>query len=869
MSRTARLSVSLSKVVPANKTISINYQTSDGTAVSPTDYASASGTLVFTQGQQTKNIDFVIRNLGQGLESDLFFNVTFSNPVGSSGTSVSLLGSSVRQVTVPGNVNYGTEEYLERFKWMWDKIFDRDSGYIPQTYFNEKLEYLAPHYLSSKDSLIIVEDRLPNNSIDNGLQYSSETMAFLTGLRYWRDIVIRDRTQLESKSTYGCDYAYYVREDNLPVVNNQGNDNIPLDYSYAAVFYQGTSLQDYPLTPQSGTDLFGDYPYRPDIFHIIPCTPFLKTKQQDPAIPDSTFVDHGYSKVRFFYYPYLPHYIYYIELFKDIKTSAVNNNVCTDTRGRYESVYQTLVPYAQDEGSVVGYNQPKLLGTTYLRTEVHPDIDISKFDFDTEFRRQVLRNNPYADQMLLHWEHVASQEIVVTDNDTAYQSINSKVNPVYFVNGLYYNLCDKYFRQVGNGQQIWTDDLTDSSPLLNLINISYQIEYIEQPGLSRKALFECHSECHHAFQNLMASNYISGNSSVDVSAIDPETQNAFLNTFARQLVLLRWLQSPEGPIAGGVTNSYQEKYAVPTDGRQNVKFCGMYYTYSPGKVNPPSNDRVDWQTLGHLSTADYFLHCSLAGINDIGSIVEKILDNLVVWFLNNTNIEPTQGLFSVPTKLKWTSTQPVVGQTTTSPNSEGVYEYLPSVEVTDANVNTYINDTNHVFWTGPNPSPNLHCTIVESGEDLGTAVSLCYLLIVYCKAKQELGKFNTQINSSGKDAEDVFNLAKSLMDKIWTFCRDNIGITNEETRTDYSKMYDNLILSTTDIYDTIYKTPIETSQGFIGLRPFLMSDPKYTEVYNYFDNGGDAPVFKYHRTWVQCLFGIANAAMYRYFYQNT
>src|SRR5690606_10900367 len=120
----------------------------------------------------------------------------------------------------------------------------------------------------------------------------------------------------------------------------------------------------------------------------------------------------------------------------------------------------------------------------------------------------------------------------------------------------------------------------------------------------------------------------------------------------RQIEMVRWLQSPEGQIAGGVTNSWLAQYETPTDGRQNATFYGMVYTYSPVWHDPPSNNWVGFQCWGQGRTADLFM--DVCGVNtplanEIRPKLEIILDRLVNWFLDESVV--SEDSFQLPTTL--------------------------------------------------------------------------------------------------------------------------------------------------------------------------------------------------------------------------
>jgi hypothetical protein len=65
---------------PSGKTVSVNFNTADGTAQSPTDYQAASGTLVFNPGETKKTVAVAVN--GDTIpEPDENFTLALSNPV--------------------------------------------------------------------------------------------------------------------------------------------------------------------------------------------------------------------------------------------------------------------------------------------------------------------------------------------------------------------------------------------------------------------------------------------------------------------------------------------------------------------------------------------------------------------------------------------------------------------------------------------------------------------------------------------------------------------------------------------------------------------------------------------------------------------
>ena len=75
--KTMNFTVTLSAA--SNQTVTVDFATANGTAMAPSDYQSASGTLTFTTGQTTKTIAVTI-NGDQSFEPDETFTVNLTNP---------------------------------------------------------------------------------------------------------------------------------------------------------------------------------------------------------------------------------------------------------------------------------------------------------------------------------------------------------------------------------------------------------------------------------------------------------------------------------------------------------------------------------------------------------------------------------------------------------------------------------------------------------------------------------------------------------------------------------------------------------------------------------------------------------------------
>src|SRR5262249_15907908 len=161
-------------------------------------------------------------------------------------------------------------------------------------------------------------------------------------------------------------------------------------------------------------------------------------------------------------------------------------------------------------------------------------------------------------------------------------------------------------------------------------------------------------------------------------------------SLTRQIEFLTWLQSNEGAIAGGATNSWNGQYGTPPSGTPT--FYGMFYDFEPVYHDPPSNNWFGMQACGLQPWADYYYLTKDAKI-------KPILDKWVTWVTANVTVG-SGGSFSIPSTLSW-SGQP-----------GGNW----------ASGSTSVNNS------------GLHVTVADSGQDVGVAAALVKALLYYASA---------------------------------------------------------------------------------------------------------------------------------------
>jgi len=311
------------------------------------------------------------------------------------------------------------------------------------------------------------------------------------------------------------------------------------------------------------------------------------------------------------------------------------------------------------------------------------------------------------------------------------------------------------------------------------------------------------SPAHFGYQNPLAAYALA-----NVPQLRPQSPTAvtdWQNSFTRQLEFYRWLQSAEGGIAGGATNSWDGRYATPPAGKST--FYGMFYDQQPVYHDPPSNQWFGMQVWSMERVAELY--------NQTGNASAKaVLDKWVPWAIANTTANPTAGTWQVPSELGW-SGQP---------------------------------DT----WNAGSPGANagLHVTVTSRGQDVGVTAALAKTLIHYAS---ESG------NVAARD------MAKNLLDAMWaTQNQDTRGISVAETRADYNRFDDPVYVPSGFSGDMTNGDLINSSSTFMSLRSWYQTDPAFGQVQTYL-NGGAVPSFRYHRFWAQADVAMALAEYGRLF----
>lgn len=439
----------------------------------------------------------------------------------------------------------------------------------------------------------------------------------------------------------------------------------------------------------------------------------------------------------------------------------------TFQRGKEESTWETIPQPCWDQLKYGGKNG-------YL------DLFTGDSSYSAQFK---YTDAPDADARAIQATYWAAQW--ASENGTDIGSYKSKATKMG--DYLRYAMFDKYFRKIGSPAVAGTG--YDSAHYL----LSWY--YAWGGGINASWAWKIGSSHNHfGYQNPMAAWILSKDQN-----FKPASKNGAADwnmSLDRQLEFYQWLQSSEGAIAGGASNSRNGRYEAWPAGTST--FYGMGYEANPVYADPGSNTWFGFQAWSMQRVAEYYYKTGDAR-------AKALLNKWVGWVKTVVKLN-ADGTFEVPSNIDW-SGQP---------------------------------DTWNGTYTG---NSNLHVTVKSNGTDLGVTGSLANALLYYSKA-------------SGDDQARV--LAKELLDRMWNLYRDDKGLAAPEARADYNRFFDQEIFIPQGWTGTMPNGDVmKSGDKFLDIRSKYKNDPDYKKVEDAYKSG-TSPVFYYHRFWAQCDIAIAN-----------
>ena len=409
------------------------------------------------------------------------------------------------------------------------------------------------------------------------------------------------------------------------------------------------------------------------------------------------------------------------------------------------------------------------------------DLFTGDSSYATQFK---YTNAPDADARAVQATYLANQAAKAQGVDVSTQVKKASKMGDY----LRYAMFDKYFRKVGSSQQAGTG--YDACMYL----LSWY--YAWGGGVSSQWSWIIGSSHNHfGYQNPFAAYVLSTDTDFKPKATNSSTD--WGKSLDRQIEFYQWLQSAEGAIAGGASNSYNGRYETWPSGTS--MFYGMGYIENPVYADPGSNTWFGMQCWSMQRIMQLYYQTKDARLKNLA-------DKWAKWV--NSEIKFENGTFSIPSTIDWDG-QP---------------------------------DTWNGTYTG---NPNLHVTVVNRGTDLGVASSLINALSYYAAASGDTTSKNN---------------AQKLLDTIWANYQDEKGIGAPETRLDYSRFNESVYVPASFSGTMPNGDKIQPGIKFIDIRSKYKQDPNWPKVEKYLLSGKaeDAPTITYHRFWAQSEYAVAN-----------
>jgi len=623
---------------------------------------------------------------------------------------------------------YGDDTYAERFLSLYDDVITngQDNGYL------------------SKDNVASGGFGVPYHSVeelnieapDYGHETTSEAMSYIVWMAAMRDYItktgeITDTDGVTKKSVDSSKdlaKAWKTMEIMIPTVQGTSGGVTFMDKAAPSATYseEWDSPDVYPTAMHTGNN--GLNPIHAKFTQVYSGDKGLYLMHWLADVDDWYGYGGGNGKFTF---------------------------INTFQRGAQESCWET-VPHPCVEELKYG-----MVGTRGLKGIFNTDQQVSK--------QYAYTNAPDAEDRAIQAIYAANRWGVGDDSLTA---LAGKMG-----DQLRNNMFDKYYKKIGCQNPDTAGNSYEGAHYLMSWYTSWggtleanQGDWTWQIGASH---------CHEFYQNplaayaLLADNGLKSGMKSGADAVkDYET------SLQRQLEFYLWLQSADGPIAGGATSSWHGRYLkyeyladvdkeyidkyntnIPTT------FYNMAYQEHPVYADPGSNHWIGNQVWAIQRLAEMYYDVKtnpttvsssikIAGSMSIEDSLKAILDRWVEWFTNEVKLED-DGSYTIPATLDW-----------------------------------YGQPKN---WTGtynPDANSDLTCTVTARGtSDLGCVSSLCNTFIYYAKANDvdpEAAYSSTNTDTASK----ALYLAHELLDREWAMGRDDIGLSIDETNGSMTRLFE-------------------------------------------------------------------------------
>ena len=355
------------------------------------------------------------------------------------------------------------------------------------------------------------------------------------------------------------------------------------------------------------------------------------------------------------------------------------------------------------------------------------------------------------------------------------------------------------------------------------------------------------SHSHQFYQNPLAAYALLYDDSISAGMKADGAKADYEESLKRQIEMYQWLQSQEGPFAGGCTNSYNGRYdKYPSD---LPTFYNMVFTAHPVYADPGSNHWIGNQVWSTQRLAELYYDVKINGDKTNGKCkpgglsleeaLDKLLERWIGWFEKETLFKKADDYgnimeYAIPSNLDW---------------GDGGHHTDPDC-VPDTWKGSYSETANQ----------KLSCKITGYGQgDIGCVSSLCNTLIYYAAANKVDPKYAQEEGTSV--AEKGLLLANKLLTAQYNLGRDEIGIAFKDHNGSLDRLFTQKVYIPSSYKGTMPDgSKLESGATFSSIRESYKKDKMYQDCENYYkgkgtDNNGDGKVdvndFEYylHRFW--------------------
>ncbi len=331
------------------------------------------------------------------------------------------------------------------------------------------------------------------------------------------------------------------------------------------------------------------------------------------------------------------------------------------------------------------------------------------------------------------------------------------------------------------------------------------------------------SHVHYFYQNPLQAYACLVDSGINSGMKASNATTDWATSLTRQLELFQWLQSAEGPFAGGCSNCYQGNYTPYESGA--TTFYDMVYVEHPVYADPGSNHWIGNQVWATQRLAELYYYT----IQDSGSnsYADKANEQLA-------SVLPSWVQFFVDECL-WDE------------EAEAAVE----IEGCDYAIPGGLNWSGApATWTGSKPATSSvsACEITYyTASDIGCVSSLANTLLWYAAA--------TDLTADTSDdalGDEAFETAKKLIDRAWALNRDDIGVSGIESNGSYSRMFTQVVYIPTSYTGKMPNgDPLVNGATFSSIRTEYEKVERYQEIKAEYEATGSTEGYQFylHRFW--------------------